>query len=100
MILSLSDEFEDRSMRILFSIFLLITAPVLASSVAESKPSSAIKLTRAQVDLVCGKGSCYLMKCGNGHHCNYSCDSGGCFGYCIDCGVKSPTDAVLGGVKK
>ena len=90
-------------MRILVSIVLLIAAPILVSSAAyaESKPASAVKLTRAQVDLVCGKGSsCYLKKCGNGHHCNYSCDGGGCFGYCIDCGVKSPTDTVLGGVKK
>ena len=90
-------------MRTLVSIVLLIAAPILTSSAAyaESKPKDAVKLTRAQVDLVWGKGrSCYLMKCGNGHSCNYSCDMEGCFGDCIDCGVKSPTDTVLGGVKK
>ncbi len=88
-------------MRILISTVLLIAAPILVSSAAyaETRPKDAVKLTRAQVDAVCGKGrSCYLIKCGNGHSCNYSCDGSDCWGYCIDCGVKS-VDAVLGRIK-
>jgi hypothetical protein len=70
-------------------LMLAATAFVADTARAETKPKNAVKLTRGQVDDVCGKGgSCYLMECGQGHHCNYSCNGSDCWGTCIDCGVK------------